>query len=107
MSTPFILSETGSGRATAYIESSKVITCQGKTHVAWLDTPPEGFRIKTRSRDNETGAWSDTVTVGEAVDNHGGPAMTIDAEGYLHIVYFSHHHPFRYHRSVRPNEASE
>jgi len=107
MSTPFILSETGSGRATAYIESSKVITCQGKTHVAWLDTPPEGFRIKTRSRDNETGAWSDTVTVGEAVDNHGGPAMTIDAEGYLHIVYFSHHHPFRYHRSVRPNDASE
>lgn len=107
MSTPFILSETGSGRATAYIESSKIVTFHGKTHVAWLDTPPEGFRIKIRTRDHDTGAWSEAVTVGEAVDNHGGPALTIDREGYLHIVYFSHHHPFRYHRSVRPNDASE
>lgn len=106
MSTPFVLSETGSGRATAYIESPKIITFQGKTHVTWLDTPPEGFRIKIRTRDHATGQWGETVTVGEAVDNHGGPALTVDAEGYLHIVYFSHHHPFRYHRSVRPNDAS-
>jgi len=107
MSTPFLLSTTGSGRATAYIESPKIITFRGKTHVTWLDTPPAGFRIKIRTLDHATGQWSDAVTVGEAVDNHGGPALTVDAEGYLHIVYYSHHHPFRYHRSVRPNDASE
>lgn len=107
MSTPFLLSSSGSGRATAYIESNKVISYQGKTHVAWLDTPDEGFRVKMRTLDQASGEWSEEVTIGEAIDNHGGPALTIDHEGYLHIVYFSHHHPFRYHRSVRPNDASE
>lgn len=103
---PFLLSATGSGRATAYLESGKIITFQGRTHVTWLDTPPEGFRIMIRTLDHASGQWSPAVTVGEAVDNHGGPALTVDASGYLHIVYFSHHHPFRYHRSVRPNDAS-
>jgi hypothetical protein len=103
---PFLLSATGSGRASAYLESGKIITFQGRTHVTWLDTPPEGFRIKIRTLDHASGQWSPTVTVGEAVDNHGGPALTVDADGYLHIVYFSHHHPFRYHRSLLPNDAS-
>lgn len=104
---PFLLSAEGSGRATAYLESNKIITFQGKTHVAWLDTPAEGFRIRLRTLDHATGQWSEIWTVGEAADNHGGPALTVDAQGYLHLMYYSHHHPFRYHRSVRPNDASE
>ena len=103
----FVLSTTGSGRATAYLESGKIVTCQGRTHVTWLDSPPEGFRVKIRTLDHATGEWSGSITIGEAIDNHGGPALTIDGEGYLHVVYFSHHHPFRYHRSVRPNDATE
>lgn len=103
---PFLLSAEGSGRATAYLESGKIVTFQGKTHVAWLDTPAEGFRIRVRTLDHATGQWSPPYTVGEAADNHGGPALAVDAQGYLHIVYFSHHHPFRYHRSLRPNDAS-
>lgn len=103
----FLLSSEGSGRATAYIESPKIISFQGKTHVGWLDTPAEGFRIRVRTLDHATGEWTPAITIGEAPDNHGGPALTIDAAGYLHIVYYSHHHPFRYSRSVRPNDASE
>ena len=45
--------------------------------------------------------------MGEAYDNHGGPALALDSKGYLHIVYYPHHHPFRYRRSKRPNDASE
>ncbi len=104
---PFLLSSEGSGRATAYLESPKIISFEGKTHVAWLDSPTEGFRIRIRTLDQKTGVWSKTYTVGVAQDNHGGPALTIDGEGYLHIVYYSHHHPFRYSRSLRPNDASE
>ena len=77
-----VLSTEGSGRATAYIESPKIISFHGKTHVAWLDTPAEGFRIRTRTLDQTTG------------------------QCYLHVIYYSHHHPFRYRRSVRPNDAS-
>ncbi|MEJ6601727.1 MAG: BNR-4 repeat-containing protein [Opitutaceae bacterium] len=102
-----IISEEGSGRATAYIESPKIISFEGKTHVAWLDSPTEGFRIRIRTLDRSTGEWSGATTIGEATDNHGGPALTIDEAGYLHVVYYSHHHPFRYSRSVRPNDASE
>jgi hypothetical protein len=103
----FLLSEAGCGRATAYHESSKIITWQGRTHVTWLDTPAEGFRVQIRTLDHATGQWSPMYTIGDAADNHGGPALTIDGQGYLHVIYYSHHHPFRYRRSVRPNDASE
>ena len=102
----FPLSTEGSGRATAYVESPKIISHDGRTHVAWLDSPAEGFRVRIRSLDRASGQWSEIWTIGEATDNHGGPALTVDHEGYLHVLYYSHHHPFRYRRSMRPNDAS-
>ena len=33
-----LLSENGSGRATAYADCNKIITLQDKTHVVWLDS---------------------------------------------------------------------
>jgi hypothetical protein len=103
----FLLSEQGCGRATGYAEANKIVTVGDRTHVAWLDSPAEGFRVCVRTLNRKTGEWSPTYTVGEAHDNHGGPALTVDREGYLHIVYFPHHHPFRHRRSKRPNDASE
>jgi hypothetical protein len=102
-----VLSEHGCGRATGYSETNKIVTWEGKTHVAWLDSVAEGFRVRVRTLDREGGTWSPVYTVGEAHDNHGGPALTVDSKGHLHIVYFPHHHPFRYRQSVRPNDASE
>lgn len=101
-----LVSTEGSGRATAYIESPKIVTFKGRTHATWLDTPPEGFRVRIRTLEHETGEWSEAVTIGEADNNHGGPAITIDADGFLHVLYYSHHHPFRYRKTVRPNDAS-
>ena len=102
-----LLSEHGCGRATAYADGNKIITLQDKTHVAWLDSIAEGFRVRSRTLDRKTNRWSPTYTVGEAYDNHGGPALTVDSLGHLHIVYYPHHHPFRYRRSVCPNDVSE
>jgi len=101
-----VLSTEGCGRATGYAEANKIVTWQGKTHAAWLDSPDEGFRVRIATLDHATGTWSPATTVGEAFDNHGGPALTVDSQGYLHIVYFPHHHAMRYRRSVRPNDAS-
>jgi hypothetical protein len=103
---PFVLSNEGSGRATGYGEASKIITAAGKTHVAWLDATAETFRVRVRTLDLATNRWSPTVDIGPAHDNHGGPALTIDSQGYLHIVYFPHHRPFHYRRSLRPHDAS-
>jgi hypothetical protein len=105
--TMFVLSQNGCGRATGYAESNKIITIGSKTHVTWLDSVAQGFRVRIRTLDRITLEWSPTYTVGEAYDNHGGPALTVDSKGYLHIVYYPHHHPFRYRKSVRPNDASE
>lgn len=101
-----VLSEQGCGRATGYAEANKIVTQDGKTHVAWLDSYDEKFWVQIRTLDRETGVWSDIVTIDDAYDNHGGPALTMDSQGYLHIAYYPHHHPMRYRRSLRPNDAS-
>lgn len=103
----FRLSSLGCGRATGYAETNKIVTREGRTHAAWLDSADGKFIVRVRTLDRTRGSWAPTVTVGEAHDNHGGPALTIDREGYLHIVYYPHHHPFRYRRSRRPNDATE
>ena len=101
-----LLSSQGCGRATAYAQTNKIVTLDGKTHVAWLDSPREGFRVRIRTLDRRTGKWSAPTTVGEAVDNHGGPALTVDSKGYLHLAYYPHSNPMRYRRSLRRNDAS-
>jgi hypothetical protein len=106
-SAPQILSESGSGRATAYLESSKIVQFEERVHVAWLDSSEDGFKVRIRTLDRTTGEWSTTYTIGDAANNHGGPALTVDGAGYLHVVYYAHHHPVRYRRSIRPNDASE
>ena len=103
----FLLSENGCGRATGYAEANKIVTWNDKTHMAWLDSVAEGFRVRIRTLDHGSGQWSPTYTLGAAHDNHGGPALTVDSQGYLHAIYFPHHHPFRYRKSKAPNDASQ
>ena len=100
------LSRKGSGRATAYAEANKIVTVGDRTHVTWLDSIAAGFRVRVRTLDRKNHRWSETWTVGEAHDNHGGSSLTADSRGYLHLAYFPHHHAFRYRRSLRPNDAS-
>jgi hypothetical protein len=102
-----VLSERGCGRATAYSEFNKIVAIGARTHVSWLDSENGKFLVKIQTLDRETGKWSAVYTVGQAYDNHGGPSLTCDSSGFLHIVYYPHHHPFRYRRSVRPNDASQ
>ena len=81
-----LLSKQGGGRATGYAEANRIKTSDVKTHVAWLDSPAEGFRVWIATLDHTSGQWSPTYTVGEAKDNHGGPALTIDSDGHLHTT---------------------
>ncbi|MBL7153625.1 MAG: BNR-4 repeat-containing protein [Phycisphaerae bacterium] len=102
-----VLSEAGCGRATAYSEFNKIVSIGEKTHVAWLDSEDGKFLVRVQTLDRRSKKWSAVYTVGEAYDNHGGPSLTSDTAGYLHIVYYPHHHPFRYRKSLRPNDASQ
>lgn len=77
------------------------------TRPTWLDSVADKFCVRIRTLDRWPNQWSLTYTVGEAYDNHGGPALTMDSRGFLHLIYYPHHHPFRYRKSKCPNEASE
>ena len=85
-----LLSKQGCGRASGYAEANKIISAKGKTHVAWIDSPSEGFRVRIVTLNHATGMWSPTYTVGQAKDNHGGPALTIDSEAtYISLTSLS------------------
>ncbi len=99
-----ILSTNGSTRATAYMASNKIITADGKIFVAWLDHVAD-IQIKAYNIQNQS--WSETVLVGKGIDNHSGPALTMDSDGYFHIVFGPHHGPFQYTRSSLPYEINQ
>jgi len=99
-----VLSTNGSTRATGYEMSTKIITANGKVFVAWLDRVSD---TQVRTLDLKSGRWSETVLVGTGLDNHGGPAMTLDSGGYLYLVFGPHHGPFQFCRSRRPYDATE
>jgi hypothetical protein len=98
------LSEGGSTRATLYAMSNKIVTIGGKTHVSWLDWLADTMIV---TYDHDTGEITEPVLIGSGVDNHAGPAMCADSEGYLYVVFGPHHGPFQFARSARPNDASE
>ena len=86
-SEPFLLSDTGSDRATAYVWGNKSVTLGDKTHVFWTDAIA---RTMARTYDPAAGAWSDGVFIGDGTDNHNSPSVTADAEGRLRVAYGPH-----------------
>lgn len=74
-------------------------------------TKEEGAPTYAVTYDINTGKLSEPVLIGfggtNAEDNHNWPAITVDGEGYLHVILNGHHAPFRYTRSVRPLDISE
>ncbi len=97
------LSAAGSTRATGYVMSNKIVTTGGRTYVTWLDTASV---IRIQSFDHKTGSPGSVVELGKGVDNHGGPAMTVDANGNLHVVFGPHHGPFQYRTTTKPGDMS-
>ncbi|MDA0839141.1 MAG: BNR-4 repeat-containing protein [Planctomycetota bacterium] len=86
-SEPFLLSRSGSTRATAYNWGNKVITLDGKTHVVWLDAVSV---VCGRTFDHASNEWSETFRLFQGCDNHANPSITADAEGRIRIVWGPH-----------------
>jgi len=100
-----LLSDRGSTRATRYSGTNKIVTIDGKTHVAWLDSVSNTM---VASYDHGLGQWERPVQVGTGTDNHGGPALTCDGQGHLHVIFGPHADvPLQHCRSAKPNDASE
>jgi len=99
-----IISAQGSERATN--DSGKIITFDGRTHVAWQDVDSQGYFNRVRTFDHATGNWSEPVTLASGVDNHARAVLAIDADGLLHAILGGHGTPVRWCRALAPNDAS-
>lgn len=98
-----VLSTNGSTRATAYMMSNKIISTNDKIYISWLDRVAD---IQIKEYDKKSDAWSETFLIGTGVDNHSGPAITMDSEGFIHAVFGPHHGPFQYRKTSNPNDIS-
>ncbi len=57
--------------------------------------------------DRKTDKLSKPVLLGangieDTPDPHNLPVLAIDSKGYIHVILGSHHHPFKYMRSLKP-----
>lgn len=108
--SPRPLSRTGGKNAVHDLIHPQALHHEGKTFVAYqgVELAPE-----ITAYDHEQQEWSPIVTIGpnrlmEVAynDTHGAPALTIDADGRLHVFWGSHGTPQQYARSLRPGNIS-
>ena len=84
-----------------------------RVHMAWgeatepdADVPGVPAYVATYDRVDRT--LGDPVLIGYGPppnDVHNTPSITIDGQGYLHVVVGTHGSPFVYARSLKPNDA--
>lgn len=84
---PFIISTSGSTRATSYTWGNKILTRDDKTHVVWLDAVAT---ICGRTYDHQTDQWGEIVRIDEGCDNHANPCITMDKQGHIRLTYGPH-----------------
>jgi hypothetical protein len=92
---------------------SSVVSRGGKVHVAWAEaTDPKeevaGVPTFVATYDRTTKKLGQPALVGygpPANDVHNTPCITIDSQGYLHVLVGTHGRAFKYARSLQPNDA--
>ena len=103
------LSTEGSDRATAYNISNKIARRGDDLIVGWLDAPAskgEPVRIRLGVCAGNSGQLNHVINLGGGIDNHCGPAITLDSNGRLHIIVGAHHGDFLYRFSDDPSDTS-
>jgi hypothetical protein len=98
-----VLSTYGSDRATRLVQSNKIATLDGITHVSWMDFDD---KVQINSYNAALDEWSGTSTIGIGQDNHGPASIAFDSEGYIHAIFGPHNSSFQYAVSAQPNDAS-
>ncbi|HUU29349.1 MAG TPA: BNR-4 repeat-containing protein [archaeon] len=106
----YLVSETASGTATGefvHAMGNRIVRWKDKIYIAYYDAHSEdSWEVKVRAFDHTTGQWFDPVSIGPGADNHGGPSLGIDSQGYLHIIYGPHGGPMKYRRSRAPGDIT-
>lgn len=114
---PMLVTDTCIGTASFHSGPTSSLVSRGsKVHVCWGEaTDPEASReeipgvpVYVASYDRETGEMGEPVLMSFGPppnDVHNIPSITMDSQGYLHVVVGTHGQPFDYVRSLEPNDA--
>jgi hypothetical protein len=113
-SKPILLSRRCIGLSSHSGIPSSVVSRASKVHVAWGEatdpgTPAPGVPtfVATVDRSSRTATQPVLVAHGPpANDIHNSPSITIDSQGYLHLLAGTHGNPFPYSRSLEPNNTA-
>ncbi|MBM3859947.1 MAG: hypothetical protein FJ395_09890 [Verrucomicrobia bacterium] len=114
MGEPVLISKLCIGLASHSGIPASIVSRGSKVHVAWGEaTDPKvkvpGLPAYVATYDRTTKQLSKPVLVGygaPANDVHNSPSITMDKQGYLHVLGGTHGRPFPYARSLKPNDAS-
>ncbi len=110
---PIRLSESCIGISSHSGIPSTIASRGSKVHVTWGEaTEPAvtvpGVPTYVATYDRDSGILSEPALVGygpPANDVHNTPSITMDSQGYLHVLVGTHGSTFLYARSLAPNDA--
>ena len=113
MGEPVLVSRNCIGYSGHSGTPSSVVSRGNKVHVVWAEaTDPKikvpGVPTYVVTYDRSTAKLGDPVLVGYGAppnDVHNTPSITMDSQGYLHVLAGTHGSPFQYARSLKPNDA--
>jgi len=113
MGEPVLISQKSIGFSGHSGMPSSVVSRGSKVHVVWGEaTDPElkvpGVPTFVATYDRDTGKLSAPALVGygpPANDVHNTPSITMDKDGYLHVLVGTHGRPFQYVSSKLPNDS--
>jgi len=110
---PILISRQSLGVGSHSGHPSAVVSRGSKVHVVWAEaTDPDisvpGVPTYVASYDRQTNTLGKPVLVGYGAppnDVHNRPCITMDSQGYLHVLTGTHGRPFYYARSLKPSDA--
>ena len=112
---PILISKLGIGLAMHSGIPATVVSRGDKVHVAWGEATDPGADVPgvpafVVTYDRATGKLGKPALIGYGAppnDVHNSPSITIDSQGYLHVLAGTHGAPFQYARSAVPNDAGQ
>ena len=113
MGRPIMISRLGIGLAMHSGIPATVVSRGDKVHVAWGEATEPGADVPgvpafVVTYDRATGELGKPALIGYGAppnDVHNSPSITMDSQGYLHVLAGTHGAPFQYARSLAPNDA--
>jgi hypothetical protein len=113
MGEPIVVSKKCIGLSAHSGIPSTIVSRGDKVHITWGEaTPPDekvpGVPTYVTTYDRSTGKLGTAALVGygpPANDVHNSPCITMDKDGFLHVLIGTHGRTFKYVRSLSPNSA--